>query len=85
MAPVSSQKAFSCRERTCKNTFADRSNIDRHEKRLNHKPVKYNIIQPLFIEKQKKYSCPMSGCFSSSGELFLRGSYLKPERSRNIS
>ena len=53
MAPVNSQKAFSCRERTCKKTFTDRSNRDRHEKPFNHKPVKYNNMQPLFNEKEK--------------------------------
>ena len=61
MAPVSSQKAFSCRERTCKKTFTGQSNRDHHEKRFNHKPVKYNTIQPLFSENKKKYCYPMPG------------------------
>ena len=57
---------FSCRERTCKRTFTDRSDRDRHEKRFNHKPAKYNTTQPLFNEKEKKYCCPIPGCSFSS-------------------
>ena len=53
MTPVSSQKAFYCRERNCEKTFTDRSNRDCHEKRYNHTPENYNTIQPLFNEKGK--------------------------------
>ena len=53
MPPVSCQKAFSCRERTCKKTFTDGSNRDRHEKRFNLKPVKYNTIT-IFIQLKRK-------------------------------